>query len=61
MYYRDSVVLFRSVAIIYILYFYLIGVRVMPNLAATAAASLYAHSLRRRLTILTPTTLLFSN
>jgi hypothetical protein len=33
----------------------------MPNLAATAAASLCAYSLRRRLALLITTTLLFSN
>jgi hypothetical protein len=58
---RNNTVLFKSVAIIYIYYFYLIGAGVMPNLAATTAAPLYAHSLRRRLALLTTTTLLFSN
>jgi hypothetical protein len=58
---RNTIVLFRSVAIIYILYFYLVGAEVVPNLAATAAAPLYAQPLRRRLTILTPSTLYFSN
>jgi hypothetical protein len=54
-------ILFRSVAILYILYFYLVGAGLMPSFAATAAASLYAHSLRRRLALLTTTTLLFSD
>jgi hypothetical protein len=35
---RSNIVLFRSVAIIYIYYFYLIGVGVMPNLTAITAA-----------------------
>jgi hypothetical protein len=58
---RNNIVLFRSVAIIYIYYFYLAGAGVMPNLTVTAAAPLCAHPLRRRLALLTATTLLFSN
>jgi hypothetical protein len=57
----NRIILFRSVAILYILYFHLAGAGVMPSFAATAAASLYAHSLCRRLTLLTTTTLLFSD
>jgi hypothetical protein len=58
---RNNIVLFRSVAIIYIYYFYLAGAGVMPNLTITAVVPLCAHLLRRRLTLLTATTLLFSN
>ena len=52
---------FRFFAIICILYFYLTGAGVVPNLAATAAMPLSAHPLRRRLALLTTTTLFFSN
>jgi hypothetical protein len=58
---RNNIVLFRSVAIIYIYYFYLVGAGVMPNLAATAAAPLCVYLLCRRLALLTATTILFSN
>jgi hypothetical protein len=58
---RNNIKLFRSVAIIYIYYFYLIGTEVMPNLAVIAVAPLCAHSLFRRFALLTTTTLLFSN
>jgi hypothetical protein len=58
---RNNIILFRSVTIIYIYYFYFAGVRVIPNLAVTAAVPLYAHSLCRRFALLTTTTLLFSN
>jgi hypothetical protein len=58
---RNNIILFRSVTIIYIYYFYFIGAEVMPNLAVTAAAPLYAHLLCRRIALLTTTTLLFSN
>jgi hypothetical protein len=58
---RNNIILFRSVAIIYIYYFYLAGAGVIPNLAAPAAAPLCAHSLCRRFALLTTTTLLFSN
>jgi hypothetical protein len=54
-------ILFRSITIIYILYFYLIGAGIMPNLTVTAIVPLYVHPLRRRLTILMTTTLLSSN
>jgi hypothetical protein len=57
----NRIILFRSSTTIYILYFYLVGVGIMPNLAASAAAPLCAHPLRRRLTVLTTTTLLYSN
>ena len=57
----NRIVLIRSVAIIYILYFYLARARVVPNLTTTAVAPLCAHPLRRRLAILTTTTLLYSN
>jgi hypothetical protein len=58
---RNNIILFRSVAIIYIYYFYLAGAGVMPNLAATAVAPLCAHPLCRRFALLIITTLLFSN
>ena len=48
-------------AIIYILYFYLASPGVVPKLSATATAPLSAHPLRRRLALLTTTTLFFSN
>jgi hypothetical protein len=54
-------ILFRSITIIYILYFYLVGAGIMPNLAVTAIVPLCAHPLRRRLAVPTTTTLLFSN
>jgi hypothetical protein len=54
-------VLFRSVTTIYILYFYLIGRRVMPSFTIIAIVSLCVHFLYRRLTILISATLLFSN
>jgi hypothetical protein len=52
---------FRFIAIICILYFYLTGAGIVPNLAATAAVPLSAHPLRRRLALLTTTTLPLSN
>jgi hypothetical protein len=58
---RNSIILFRSIAIIYILYFYLTGAGIIPNLTVVAIVSLCAHSLYKRLTILIATTLLFSN
>jgi hypothetical protein len=58
---RNSIILFRSIAIIYILYFYLIGAGIIPNLTITAIAPLYAYSLRKYLIISITTTLLFSN
>jgi hypothetical protein len=42
---RNNIILFRSVTIIYIYYFYLIGVRVIPNLAIIAIVSLYLYAL----------------
>jgi hypothetical protein len=42
-------ILFRSISIVCVLYFYLIDARIMSNLAVITAAPLYAHSLRRRL------------
>jgi hypothetical protein len=54
-------VLFRSVTTIYILYFYLIGIRVIYSFTIIAIVSLYVHSFYKRLTILLSTTLLFSN
>jgi hypothetical protein len=58
---RNRIVLFRSVTIIYILYFYLIDARIVSYFAITTVTPLCAHSLRRRLALLTTTTLLFSN
>jgi hypothetical protein len=52
---RNSIILFRSITIIYILYFYLAGAGIMPNLTITATAPLCAHPLCRRLTVLTVT------
>ena len=57
----NRIVLFRSAAIIYVLYFYLIGAGVVPNLATTAVVPLYAHPLCRRLALLITTTLFYSN
>jgi hypothetical protein len=57
----SRIILFRSITIVCVLYFYLTGARIVFNLAATTAAPLCAHPLRRRLTLLTTTTLLFSN
>jgi hypothetical protein len=58
---RDSELYLRFFAIICILYFYLIGAGIVPNLAATAAVPLSAQPLRRRFAVLTTTTLLLSN
>jgi hypothetical protein len=57
----NEILLFRSITIIYVLYFYLVGVGGMANLAVTAVVSLCAHSLRTHLAISVTTTLLFSN
>jgi hypothetical protein len=57
----NRIILFRSVTILYILYFYLIDIEVMPSFTIIAIASLYTYSLYRRLTLLTTTTLLFSD
>jgi hypothetical protein len=56
-----NIVLFRSITIIYIYYFYLIGIEVIPNLTIITIVLLYTHSLYKRLTLLITTTLLFSN
>jgi hypothetical protein len=53
--------LMEYVTTIYIFYFYLIGIEVIPSFTIIAIVSLYIHSLYRRLTILISTTLLFSN
>jgi hypothetical protein len=45
----------------YILYFYLTGAGVVPNLAATPAASPYAHPLRQLSTVVTTVNLSLSN
>jgi hypothetical protein len=58
---RNSKLYLRFFAIIYILYFYLIGAGIVPNLAIIAIVPLSAHSLRRRFTILRTTTLSLSN
>ena len=49
---RNRMILFRSIVTICVLNFYLTSAGVVPNLAATAAAPLYAHSLRRHLAVL---------
>ena len=49
-------VLIGSIVIICFLYFYLASAGVVSNLAATAAAPLCAHPLRRRLAVLTTIT-----
>ncbi|OCK72665.1 hypothetical protein K432DRAFT_412252 [Lepidopterella palustris CBS 459.81] len=49
-----------SFAIVYILYFYLAGAGVMPNLTVTAVVPLYAHPLYYLLTIVITTTLPYS-
>ena len=58
---HDTILLNRSVAIVYVLYFYLIGTGVVSDFAATAAVPLAAHPLYRRLTLLITATLLYSN
>jgi hypothetical protein len=58
---RNSKLYLRFIAIICILYFYLTGAGIVPNLAVTAAAPFSAHPLCRRLAILTTTTLPLSN
>jgi hypothetical protein len=58
---RNSKLNLRFFAIICILYFYLAGAGIVPNLAATAAVPLSAHPLRRRFAVLTTTTLSLSN
>jgi hypothetical protein len=58
---RNSKLYLRFFAIICILYFYLAGAGIVPNLTAIAAVPLSAHPLYRRLTLLTTTTLSFGN
>jgi hypothetical protein len=58
---RNSKLYLRFFAIICILYFYLTGAGIVPNLAAIAAVPLSAHPLRRRFAVLTTTTLPLSN
>jgi hypothetical protein len=58
---RDSKLYLGFIAIICILYIYLTGAGIVPNLAATAAAPLSAHPLRRCFAVLTTTTLPLSN
>jgi hypothetical protein len=58
---RNSKLYLRFFAIICILYFYLAGVGIVPNLAAIAAVPLSAHPLCRRFTVLITTTLPLSN
>jgi hypothetical protein len=58
---HNRTILPRSITIICVLNSYLTGAGVVPNLAATAAAPLCAHPLRRCLTVLTTTTLPCSN
>ena len=53
--------LFRRIASIYVLYFYLAGTGIMSNLTATPAALSNVHPLCRRLTLTITPTLLFSN
>jgi hypothetical protein len=61
MLYVNRIILFKSSTTISILYFYLIGIEIIPNLTIIAAAPFYAHLLYRRLTLLITTTLIFSN
>jgi predicted small integral membrane protein len=58
---RNSKLYLGFFAIICILYFYLTGIGIVPNLAATAAVSLSAHPLCRRFAVLITTTLPLSN
>jgi hypothetical protein len=58
---RNSKLYLRFFAIICILYFYLAGAGIVPNLAVIAAVPLSAHPLRRRFAVLTTTTLPLSN
>ena len=53
--------LFRRIASIYVLYFYLAGAGVVSTLTATPAALSNAHPLCRRLALTITPTLLFSN
>jgi hypothetical protein len=56
-----KIILFRLIAIFCILNFYFICAGVVTSLTISAAAPIYPHPLRRRLTVLTTTTRLFSN
>jgi hypothetical protein len=58
---RNSKLYLRFFAIICILYFYLAGAGIVPNLAATATVPLSAHPLYRRFAVLITTTLPLSN
>jgi hypothetical protein len=58
---RNSKLYLRFFAIICILYFYLTGAGIVPNLAITAVVPLSVHSLRRRFAVLITTTLSLSN
>ena len=53
--------LFRRIASIYVLYFYLAGTGIVSNLTATPAASSTTHPLRRRCTLIRATTLYLSD
>jgi hypothetical protein len=54
---RNSKLYLRFYAIIYILYFYLAGIGIVPNLTIIAAVPLSAHPLCRRFAVLITTTL----
>ena len=54
-------ILFRRIASIYVLYFYLEGAGVISNLTATPTVLSNAHPLCRRLALTITPTLLFSN
>ena len=53
--------LFRRIASIYVLYFYLAGIEVMSNLTIIPIVLPNAHPLYRRLALTITSTLLFSN
>jgi hypothetical protein len=58
---HNSKLYLRFFAIICILYFYLIGAGIVPNLAAIATVPLSAHSLCRYFAVIITTTLPLSN
>jgi hypothetical protein len=58
---HNSKLYLRFFAIICILYFYLTGAGIIPNLTAIATVLLSAHLLYRYFAIITTTTLLLSN
>jgi hypothetical protein len=58
---RNSKLYLRFFTIIYIFYFYLAGIGIVPNLAAIAIVLLSAHPLCRRFAVLITTTLPLSN